>query len=58
MKLKSLRRGSKKWWRLSNELLGKSNKSTSFPPMKYDDGSWALDAKSKADGFANFFKSK
>ena len=40
-KLRTLGRGSKKWWKISNELLSHIHKSSSFP-LKRPDGSWAV----------------
>ena len=56
-KLKELPRGRKRWWRLTDAILGKPTKTSSFPSIK-DNNEEILDAKTKCDTFANFFISK
>eukprot|EP00959_Pyramimonas_sp_CCMP1952_P374580 7844810-Pyramimonas_sp.AAC.1 len=56
-KLRTLGRGSKKWWKISNGLLSHVHKPSSSP-LKPPDGSWAFSASAKADVFARAFSSK
>ena len=56
-KLRSLRRGSKLWWKLSNSILSRIAKP-SASPLKKTDGSWAVDSRDKADVFAKSFVGK
>ena len=57
MKLRSLRRGSKAWWRLSDQILSRVSKPTSSP-LKRADGTWAVSSVDKAELFASSFASK
>ena len=56
-KLRGLGRGSKKWWKVSHQLLSHVHKPTSSP-LKRPDGTWALSARAKADLFARAFSHK
>ena len=58
MKLASLSRGSKKWWKLNRELLQKKASISSIPPLKYASGQWILESKAKADLFAQTWGAK
>jgi len=57
IKLASLPRSSKQWWRINRELLNRKATLTSIPPLK-DGADWLVDAKAKADVFARTFDSK
>ena len=57
-RLSNLPRGSKAWWKWSRVLLNKSRKTACVPPLRTNDGQWVLDAKGKADLFAQTFASK
>eukprot|EP00969_Alexandrium_andersonii_P243710 10766279-Alexandrium_andersonii.AAC.1 len=52
-----MRRGSKRWWRLSRELLHKVTKSCS-PALRLEDDTWVVQAREKADALADAFLSK
>ena len=56
-KLKTLRRGSKQWWRLSAQLTNKSVISSDIPALK-DDDKWVLEAAGKANLLERTFASK
>ena len=57
--IKSLPKGSNKWWRLNRILLGRSSrKAVSIPPLRDAQGNWVLDAESKADLFGKTFDAK
>eukprot|EP00972_Heterocapsa_arctica_P043111 6356623-Heterocapsa_arctica.AAC.1 len=57
-RIAGLPKGSKAWWRLNRVLLNRSRKSSCIPPLRTDDGQWVLDAKSKANIFAQSFAEK
>ena len=48
----------RKWWRLSQCLLGRSVPVSSIPPLQGPGGVWVLDAMSKADLFSTTFAAK
>eukprot|EP00969_Alexandrium_andersonii_P039415 1726875-Alexandrium_andersonii.AAC.1 len=52
-----MRRGSKRWWRLSTVLLSKVTKVAS-PALRLPDGTWAIQPKDKANALADAFLSK
>ena len=56
-KLSALPRNSKPWWRLNRELLNRKAKLSSIPPLRVD-GTWLVDAKEKADVFADTLTGK
>ena len=56
-KLAALPKCSKQWWRINNELLRRTAKPKSVPPLRAG-SDWLVDAKAKADVFANTFSSK
>ena len=56
-KLKSLRRGSKQWWRITNQLMDKSKVSSGIPALK-DGDDWILDATDKANLLERTFAAK
>ena len=56
-KLKAEKRGSKRWWKLSTEIMDKSGKSCSVPALKTPSG-WVTDPLGKADLLADTFSSK
>eukprot|EP00973_Karenia_brevis_P038919 5373198-Karenia_brevis.AAC.1 len=49
IKLLSLPRRNKRWWGLTNEILGKAPKSSTIPALKLSDGSWASTPTAKAN---------
>ena len=57
-RLANLPRGSKAWWKWNRVLLNKSRKTACVPPLRTNAGQWVLDAKGKADLFAQTFASK
>jgi hypothetical protein len=50
--------GSKAWWKWNRALLNKARKTTRVPPLRASAGQWVLDAKGKANLFAQTFASK
>ena len=48
-KMASLPRGSKKWWRMAQSLSSKKEKTSSVPPLKRKDGTWAKTGEDKAE---------
>ena len=54
-KLRTVKRGSKLWWELTSEITCASTKCSQNPALKSLTG-WVLDAKDKADLFANTFE--
>ena len=56
-RLRTLRRGSKKWWRLSDQLLNRVSKPANSA-LKKSDGTWALTRDAKADLFVDTFQSR
>ena len=56
-KLGKAKRGSKLWWKLSSEIVGKSGKASSIPAMKSPTG-WVLEPAGKAELFADTFSTK
>eukprot|EP00959_Pyramimonas_sp_CCMP1952_P171161 3576508-Pyramimonas_sp.AAC.1 len=56
-KLRSIRSGSKGWWKLSRDLMCKVSKEVS-PPLRTPDGPWAIQAADKANEFARSFEAK
>ena len=56
-KLLKERRGSKGWWKIANEIMGKSSSATSIPALR-SDGAWVFEAAAKADVFADSFAAK
>jgi len=56
-KLSALPRCSKQWWRINRELLRRKSNIASIPPLR-DGTNWILDAKAKADTFAETFASE
>ena len=57
-KISGLPVSSKKWWKLCNTLLVKKSASTSIPPLRSSDGTWALTAVDKAELLSSAFQSK
>ena len=53
----SCNRNSKTWWKIVNEILGRGG-NDSYPPI-YDEANdrYAVDSKTKADMFNNYFLS-
>ena len=57
-RLANIPRGSKAWWKWNRALLNKARKTTCVPPLRTSAGQWVLDAKGKANLFAQTFASK
>ena len=57
-KISNLRRGSKQWWSLNRQLLHKTSKVESIPPLKDDKGNWVTEREDKAQLLAATFESK
>ena len=57
-KLTSLGSGSKRWWRLSSQLLHKQVKANNVPPLKKASGEWARTPIDKANLFAETWATK
>ena len=56
--LDKLKRGSKKWWSKTQELLGERSLTCSVPALKNTDNSWATTAQAKADLLATTLSAK
>ena len=56
--LRTLAKGSKKWWTKCNNLHAKKASVSHAPALKDDKGEWYRAPKEKADLFANTFKAK
>ena len=56
-KLAREKRGSKAWWRLTNEIMQKKSKASSIPALKVGNA-WVHDRSAKANAFAEHFSSK
>ncbi len=56
-KLRKEKRGSKSWWRLTNEIMQKTAKSCQIPALKSGD-SWLHEPLAKANALAEHFSSK
>eukprot|EP00969_Alexandrium_andersonii_P326389 14420906-Alexandrium_andersonii.AAC.1 len=52
-----MRRGSKRWWKLSRELLCKVSKPSS-PALRLEDGTWLVQPAAKANALADAFLAK
>ena len=50
--LANLRRGSKKWWRLTEQIMNRQANPSFFPALKDSQGKWCVTAKDKANAFA------
>ena len=57
LKLSTLPKCSKEWWRINRELLNRKGKLSSIPTLREND-KWLSDSKEKADAFARTFASK
>ena len=57
-KLKQVPRSSKQWWKLSRSLALRSEKTSTVPPLKRQDGTWARTSSEKAELFHTTFTSK
>ena len=57
-KLESLGASSKKWWKLTHDLMMRSSPTSAIPPLRKEDGSWLIDATDKANLFAGKFAAK
>ena len=58
MKLRNIRRGSKAWWRLANDIMHRNNGIFGIPALKRDDGSWERTASGKAELLADVLGSR
>ena len=47
-KLRSMKQGSKLWWKKVYEILGGKSKECNIPALQDDTGSWIMDAQGKA----------
>ena len=56
--LRSLPKGSKKWWSLSKVLMDNAPAKSGIPSLREQGGDWIHDGKSKADLLAHSFSSK
>ncbi len=56
--LRSLKRGSKKWWKIAKGLLDGATTNAGIPSLRAADGSWIHDAVGKADTFAEMLSDK
>ena len=56
-KLLGEKRGSKRWWKIANEIMDVSGSSTVIPALKTESG-WAFSPEEKADLFADTFAAK
>lgn len=57
-RISSLKRGSKRWWVLNRQLLHKTSKTTSIPPLRGKDSNWIMDPPEKAQLLADTFADK
>jgi len=57
-RLHKLKASSKKWWSLADSLLMRPVKSSSIPPLKRTDGSWAKSSEEKAEHLMQSFDSR
>jgi hypothetical protein len=55
-KLRTMKRGSKAWWKLSKTLLHKTTTAISIPALRVVDGSWARSSLDKANLLAETFQ--
>ena len=58
VKLQSLPRGSKAWWKVSQKLMMRVCEDASISLLKGEFGKWALSAVDKANLFADAFHNK
>ena len=56
--LATLKRGSKKWWAKTRELLNQKGKCSHVPALKNTEGEWVTEPKQKAQLFADTFAAK
>ena len=56
-KLRKCRRGSKQWWRLSNEIANRKSSNKGIPALKHGE-EWILSSNGKAELLALTFRSK
>ena len=57
-RMRSLRRGSKEWWKLSRQLLGRVAASSGMPALRDASGTWVFESKDKANLLASTFSAK
>ena len=57
-KLRTLKRSSREWWRLSRTLMSLSSSKEVVPPLKRSDGTWAKTPVEKAEVLAETFAKK
>ena len=57
-KLRTLKRSSREWWRLSRSLMSLSSSAEVIPPLKRQEGSWAKTPTEKAELLAETFAKK
>ena len=56
--LAELRRGSKKWWRLTEQIMNRQANPSFFPALKDTGGNWCVTPKQKAEAFARCWSAK
>ena len=57
-KFQRLRRGSKAWWRLANEIMNRKSGFSGVPALKRDDGNWERSTVGKAALLADVFDAR
>ncbi len=57
-KLRTLKRSSREWWRLSRALMSSGSSAEVIPPLKRADGTWAKAPTDKAELLAETFAKK
>ena len=57
-KLRKEKRGSKRWWRVANQIMEKQGGRSATPALKRTDGVWVRDPTDKANLLASSFASK
>ena len=57
-KISNLKKGSKQWWSLNRQLLNKTAKTSSIPPLRDSKGAWIVDPREKAQHLSDAFAAK
>ena len=55
-KISGIPTSSKKWWKLCNTLMVKKNGNENIPPLRGDDGVWALTSVEKTNFVSTLFQ--
>ena len=58
LKLRKLKKSTKKWWKFSHALANRKGKCSSIPPLKNEKIVWVRDGPGKAELFRDTFLSK